>query len=152
MSNNISPLIKNAFSLLEGNLNSSFASHLSELLKDQNIDIHSLWKPSIDMIESERFLVIYVCVPGVSPDKITVEFVNNSINIKGERSFPNINESITNRKQEIIYGNFERKVNIPFSISKSESVDISMENGLMTINIDKLIETNNKFILRPSTK
>ena len=151
---NITPLIRNTLSLLEGNLNSSFASQLSEILLDKNLNISGLWKPLIDIMESDSFVFIYVCVPGVNYDSIDIDFMNNIVVIKGERKYPNenIDENIVTIKQEIIYGPFERKVKIPIVVSKSESVNITMEDGLIVIKIDKSIESSNRFSMRPSRK
>ena len=145
---NLSPLIQNGLSLLEENLNSSFAGQLSDFLRVQGVNFPQLWTPSIDMIETELYIILYVNVPGVNSDKLDVEFFNNSLTIKGERPYPKISERLLNRRQEIIYGAFERKIVIPFNVTKSESVNIDLENGLLTIKINKTMEISNKFTIR----
>ena len=82
------------------------------------------------------------------PTWIAEWFFNNSLTIKGERPYPKISERLLNRRQEIIYGAFERKIVIPFNVTKSESVNIDLENGLLTIKINKTMEISNKFTIR----
>lgn len=153
MSNiDITPLIKTSLSLLEGNLNSSFADKLSNILCEQYINIPSLWKPSVDIIETISFFILYVCVPGVLSEDINIDFINDIVIIKGIRYLPNVNENIISRKQENIYSNFERRVNIPIIITKSSSVNIDLDNGILTIKIDKKLESNNKITMKPQKK
>jgi len=147
----ISPIIQNSLSLLEENLNSTFAGQLSDFLSDRNIIIPPVSKPVFDMIETESFVTLYVSVPGVTSDKIDVDFFNNCVNIKGERVIPDVGEPIIKRKREITYGKFDRKVTIPISVTKKDSVRIFLENGILTIQIDKTIESSNKFTMRPSS-
>ena len=138
-------------SLIESNINSSFAEQLSDILRSSQTGIENMWKPNIDLIETENFVHLLLTVPGVDSDSIDVDFFNNYVKIKGERTFPNeINDNIqiSTRRQEIIYGNFERKILLPLSVTRNESVSINLENGILTIKIDKTIETANRFTVR----
>lgn len=140
-------------SLIESNINSSFAEQLSDILRSSQTGVENMWKPNIDLIETENFVHLLLTVPGVNPDSIDVDFFNNYVNIKGERSFPNelnSNIEITTRRQEIIYGNFERKIMLPISVTRNESVSINLENGILVIKIDKNMERDNRFSIRLS--
>ena len=147
MSDFRSNLLQNGLSLLEGNLNNSFSEQISDFLSDQNLQV---WKPQIDMIETDSNIIIVASVPGIDEDDIDVDFFNNCIVIKGDRkclSF--ISEEFLKRKQEIFYGTFERKILIPFSVTRNESVSIKMKNGFLIININKKMELTNRFTLKP---
>lgn len=146
MSDFRSNLLQNGLSLLEGNLNNSFSEQLSDFLSDQNLQI---WKPQIDMIETDSNIIIISSVPGIDENDIDVDFFNNCIVIKGERKCLSLQEEILKRKQEIYYGIFERKILIPFSVTSDQSVSIKMENGFLIININKKMELTNRFTLKP---
>ena len=146
MSDFRSNLLQNGLSLLEGNLNNSFSEQLSDFLSDQNLQI---WKPQIDMIETDSNIIIISSVPGIDENDIDVDFFNNCIVIKGERKCLSLQEEILKRKQEIYYGSFERKILIPFSVTSDQSVSIKMENGFLIININKKMELTNRFTLKP---
>ena len=140
-------------SLIESNINSSFAEQLSDILRSSQTGTENMWKPNIDLVETENFVYLLLTVPGVNPDSIDVDFFNNYVHITGERSFPNeLNDSvqISTRRQEIIYGSFERKIMLPLSVTRNESVSIDLNNGILTIKIDKTIETSNRFTVRLS--
>ena len=138
--------------LIENNMNSSFAEQLSDILRTtQSGGMDNLWKPNIDLVETENYVYIFVTLPGVDPDTVDVDFFNNCVKIKGERKFPEILQEETvfsSRRQEIIYGNFERKVTLPISVTRNESVNISLDNGILCIKINKSIESSNRFNVR----
>ena len=143
-------LIRDSLNALGGNLNSSFSGQLSDFLQHQGVNMQQLWKPPVDLIESEEKLLIQMNVAGVDPDSVDVSFFNNSINIQGERKpHPLIEESgAIQRRREVIYGKFERKITLPVSITHQESVTIDLSNGVLTILVDKTLEARNKFSLK----
>ena len=146
----IPEIIQQSISLIGGNLNSSFSNQLSELLHQQGINMDQMWRPAIDLMETDAFLEIHINVPGVSRDSIDVDFFNNCVKITGERIVPTIalRDDVKLHKKEIVYGKFERKVRIPLAVTKKESVSIDLEGGVLKIVIDKSVEDRNKFSLK----
>ena len=143
-------LLQQSLSLLGGNLNNSFSGQLSEILQQQGINMQQLWRPAIDIIETDEVLQVRMNLAGVSAESIDVDFFNNNVCIKGERDSPSLSDSsgAVQLRREIVYGKFERKIVLPISITQKESVAIEMENGILTIIIDKNIENSNKFSLK----
>ena len=146
-------LIQNSLSLIGGNLNSSFNGQLSELLQQQGITMDQLWRPAIDLIETEEVLELHMNVAGVDSDSIDVDFFNNSVSIKGERFPPALSSmtGATQRRKEIIYGKFDRKIVLPISITQKESVSVKIQKGILIITIDKTVEDRNKFSMKVET-
>jgi len=109
-----------------------------------------LWRPAIDMIETEENLQICMNLAGVPKESIDVDFFNNSVSVKGERMIPTISSEAgaRQRRKEIIYGKFERKIVLPISVTQRESVSITMRDGVLIITVDKTVETRNKFSLK----
>jgi len=143
-------LIQQSLNALGDNLNSSFSGQLSDFLQLQGINMKQLWKPSVDVSETEQTILIQMIMAGVEPDSVDITFFNNSINIKGERS-PHPLTLVVNTKQlskEIIYGKFERKIILPVSVTNRDSVKIDVKNGVLTILIDKTKESLNKFSIK----
>jgi HSP20 family molecular chaperone IbpA len=137
-------------SLLETtNANSSFSEQLSEILSSTNNNTSNLWQPNIDLIETENKIILYMNLGGVKRESIHVDFFSNYLCVKGERELPELgnDENIINRRQELIYGNFERKVALSLGVTMNESVNIEMENGILIIKIDKNLENNNRITL-----
>jgi HSP20 family molecular chaperone IbpA len=135
--------------LLETNANSSFSEQLSEILSSTNNSRSNLWQPNIDLIETVNEIILYMNLAGVKRESIHVDFFSNYLCVKGERELPELgnDENIINRRQELIYGNFERKVALSLGVTMNESVNIEMENGILIIKIDKNLENNNRITL-----
>lgn len=129
---------------------SGFSGHLSDFLQQQGINTQQLWRPPVDILENDEVLMVCMNIAGVPCETIDVDFFNNNINIKGERKPPALvsSDDVIQRRREILYGKFERKVTLPISITQRESVTINLEDGVLSIIIDKTKEIRNKFSLK----
>ena len=104
----------------------------------------------MDILEDNEVLMVCMNIAGVPSETVDVDFFNNTIKIKGERKPPALvsSDSVIQRRREILYGEFERKVTLPISVTRRESVTINLENGVLYIVIDKSKENSNKFSLK----
>jgi len=140
-------LISNSIALLEGQQNSNVSGALSEFLQSQGLNMNEIWQPSVDIVENNDNVTVYMNISGVNNDSIDVDFFNERVVVTGERKRP-FSDEMTVVKNEIIYGKFERHVNLPISITNRDSVKISSNNGVLVIVIDKTREGRNRFSLR----
>ena len=100
------------------------------------------WHPSIDIIDTQNNLYVYIELPGVSEDSINIDFFNNRLSISGEK----INIHTDNAfKREIVYGKFKRTLTLPLSVTNQKNVDVKYVNGVLALTIDKKKESQNKF-------
>jgi len=143
-------VLQNSIHLLETNLNTSFAEQLGDMLNN-NSSGEFLWRPPVDVFETETHVKIFSNVAGISADDINVDFFNNLVVITGERKFPNIDGMMTQRQREIIYGKFKRNINLPLSITNRDSVSVNIKEGVLSIVINKTLENANRFSVRPSS-
>lgn len=143
-------VLQNSIHLLETNLNTSFAEQLGDMLNN-NSSGEFLWRPPVDVFETETHVKIFSNVAGISADDINVDFFNNLVVITGERKFPNIDDTMTQRQREIIYGKFKRNINLPLSITNRDSVNVNIKEGVLSIIINKALENANRFSVRPSS-
>ena len=143
-------VLQNSIHLLETNLNTSFAEQLGDMLNN-NSSGEFLWRPPVDVFETETHLKIFSNVAGISADDINVDFFNNLVVITGERKFPTIDDTMTQRQREIIYGKFKRNINLPLSITNRDSVSVNIKEGVLSIVINKALENANRFSVRPSS-
>lgn len=98
----------------------------------------------VDVINQERFIYVYVEVPGVNKEDIQLDFYNNKITIAIEK-----NRSYdTPDMSEIKYGHSERTITLPICVTKKETVAVTCKNGILRIKINKFIEEENKFSVR----
>lgn len=140
-------LISNSIALLEGQQNSNVPGALSEFLQSQGLNMNEIWQPSADIVENNDNVTVYMNISGVNNDSIDVDFFNERVVVTGERKRP-FSDEMTVVKNEIIYGKFERHVNLPISVTNRDSVKISSNNGVLVIVIDKTREGRNRFSLR----
>lgn len=143
-------LLQLSLNALGDNLNSSFSGQLSDFLQIQGVNMQQLWKPEVDVAETDDILLVQMNMAGVDPDSVDVSFFNNSINVQGERT-PHALTLVSGaiqRSREIIYGKFERKITLPISITQRGSVKVDVKNGVLTIIIDKTLESLNKFSIK----
>jgi HSP20 family molecular chaperone IbpA len=123
-------------------LNSIDGSNIfSQILHQQGLNPELFWKPPVDIINEESNIIVYVDIPGISTDDLYIDFLNNKIEISGERIKP-YNKHIN---KEIVYGNFNRKIILPINVTNSNSVNVTAKNGVLKIVINKELEEKNKF-------
>lgn len=124
-------------------LNNIISASNSTGLSNQN-------RKNCDIIDSDDVLTVYVDVQGVEKEDINVDFRNNTIKLTTNRKRPYVLEptdTTTNPvyKSEIQYGEYTRTINIPICVTRRESVNISLKNGVLKIKINKRIESSNIF-------
>jgi HSP20 family molecular chaperone IbpA len=100
----------------------------------------------IDIVNDENFLTVYAQIPGTEKKDVELDFYNNKLTILAE-SVRHYTNPIVN---EIFYGRMERIIMLPICITKRESVDVSYNNGILHIRINKLVEEENRFDIRLS--
>lgn len=132
--------------IMEGRPN-NLPGAFSEILQRQGVNMNDISAPAVDIVENTTTIIVIMNIPGVDTDSIDIDFFNNRILIKGNRPNPWAND-INVRKSEIIYGQFERRVDIPISVTSPESITIDSEKGVLYITIDKSREERNRFSVR----
>lgn len=93
--------------------------------------------PQIDMYETEEEVILDVALPGTLQEDIDISLEEeNILYIRGERSNPH--EAIVTRchLQELCYGYFERRVQLPARCS-NENIKAEYSEGILNIRISK---------------
>lgn len=81
------------------------------------------WEPPIDVLETERELLILVALPGVDPDQVETVIDNGMLIISGHRTLPPELRSARIHRLELPQGRFERRIVLPagrFTVSRFE--------------------------------
>jgi len=95
-----------------------------------------------DIVENNEELLVYIDLPGVLKDNITVEFKSTVLKLSFVRNKPYDHQVI---KNEIYYGNFEKNIQLPISITNKNSVKLTHKNGVLVVRVDKNTETSQGF-------
>jgi HSP20 family molecular chaperone IbpA len=101
--------------------------------------------PPVDIIETPENLYVYIEIPGITSENVEVEFYNNVILVSGTKARPRSDNISNSTMKEIKYGDFSRRILIPLCVTRKESVNISFQRGVMTVDIDKAVESQNRF-------
>lgn len=100
------------------------------------------WHPPVDIIDTQNNIYVYMELPGINENSISIDFFNNKLAISGEK----IKKHSTHiYKHEIVYGKFNRELTLPINVTNQKNVTINYENGILTLTIDKKKEEQNKF-------
>lgn len=71
------------------------------------------WEPPVDVLETERELLVLAALPGVDPDHISVAINSGVLTIAGERVLPPELRRATIHRMELPQGRFERQLALP---------------------------------------
>lgn len=103
----------------------------------------------VDVKEVGDNFFITAMLPGLTPDDVEIQIVNENVSLKGE--FKNeIDENSAYILQERPSGKFRRTVTLPDSLNSGKA-EAKMENGILTLVIPKAEEAKPKTI-KVSTK
>lgn len=141
---------------------SDFASDLFDMQRDMNrmfdtffrggmqdegnlFPTRSGWTPAIDIAEYDREYHVRVELPGVSKNDVKITMQGNILTIRGEKKQPEENKDVNLHRSERWFGTFQRSFTLPTTV-RSEKIEASYENGILTIVCPKAEEAIPKAI------
>lgn len=71
------------------------------------------WEPPIDVLETERELLILVALPGVDPDNVETAIHDGVLVVSGQRTLPAELRNARIHRLELPQGRFERRIALP---------------------------------------
>jgi len=107
---------------------------------------HEDRKAPLDLINNEDYITIRIEVPGISKGSINMNVFNNELTLEYIKQIP-YNETDTIEIREIQYGTFSRTLILPVSVTNKDNIKTNLDQGLLTILIDKKAEKQNSFDL-----
>ncbi|BAI81379.1 heat shock protein Hsp20 [Deferribacter desulfuricans SSM1] len=93
------------------------------------------WIPPVDVLETEKDVVLIVEVPGMKEEDIDIQISDNILTIKGERKLPE-NAAENYYRLERPYGKFVRSFQLPENVDVNK-VKASLKDGILKISIAK---------------
>ncbi|MEW5734550.1 MAG: Hsp20/alpha crystallin family protein [Thermodesulfobacteriota bacterium] len=94
------------------------------------------FRPQMDVLESAEEILVVCELSGVAKDDFTLEVDNRYLRIAGVRRQPPQQEGVRFHLAEIVYGPFERMVELPAPVDP-EKVSASLGNGFLEIRLQK---------------
>jgi HSP20 family protein len=94
------------------------------------------WEPPVDVLETDRELIVIVALPGVQAGQVDLVAGSGELAIVGNRPLPPCLQLARVHRMELPYGRFERRVILPageYELSRREMAD-----GCLTIVMRKV--------------
>jgi HSP20 family protein len=101
--------------------------------------------PPVDIYEDENKLVLNIEVPGMRQEDLDVRMENNTLTVKGERSFQSEGKEENFHRVERRYGSFYRAFTVPNTVDPN-SIKAEYDAGVLHLELQKRPETKPKQI------
>lgn len=92
--------------------------------------------PPTDVTVSDGDLVLAMDVPGLNPDDLSLELIDNHLVVRGERRAPAVTEGVSLAHRERAFGRFERYIRVPDGIDP-DTITASVDNGVLSLIVPK---------------
>jgi len=109
-------------------------------------DFDTVWRPHVDLSESENSYEVKAELPGMKKEDIKIEVHDNVLTLTGEKKQENKTDKKNYHRIERSYGRFERCFRLPKEV-KAEEIKAKYKNGVLSIDIPKTEETKPKEIV-----
>jgi HSP20 family molecular chaperone IbpA len=71
------------------------------------------WEPPVDVLETEREVLVLVALPGVDPARVEAAVENGELVVRGRRVLPPELQRAVIHRLELPQGRFERRIPLP---------------------------------------
>jgi len=96
----------------------------------------AVWRPRMDLIETEEAYRLHLDMPGVSTDDIKISYQDNELVVSGERTSKRADEGEEFVRVERSFGQFRRAFTLPRTVD-ADSISATYENGVLTVTVPK---------------
>jgi len=93
------------------------------------------WEPPVDVIETERSVLVLVALPGVDPDRVEAVLDGADLVVAGDRMLPPELRTAIIHRLELPQGRFERRIRLP--AGRYAAVRRATANGCILITLEK---------------
>jgi HSP20 family protein len=93
------------------------------------------WEPPVDVLETEREVLVLVALPGVDPERVEAAIDGADLVVAGARVLPAALRTAIIHRLELPQGRFERRVRLP--AGRYADVRQGIVNGCLLITLEK---------------
>lgn len=90
----------------------------------------------VDVTMSSGDLVITMDVPGLTPESLDIEVVDDTLLVRGERNRPELTGDAAWVHAERAFGRFERRIKLPQGVDP-DAITTSFEHGVLSLIVPK---------------
>ena len=124
---------------------SNLDNMLQEILIGQPITDRESKTANINISENEDTYQIYVVMPGIEKENISLSLDNNTLIIHGDINTDK-NENHQRLRTEFLLKNYQRKLTLPKD-AEHKSISANLKNGILEITINKKVKVKPKNII-----
>lgn len=96
----------------------------------------TVWRPRMDLVETEDAYRLHLDMPGMSKNKITISYKDNELVVSGERTTERTDENEEFVRVERSFGQFRRAFTLPRTVD-AENIEAAYDNGVLTVTVPK---------------
>eukprot|EP01085_Mycamoeba_gemmipara_P002775 Mycagemm_TRINITY_DN11452_c0_g1::TRINITY_DN11452_c0_g1_i1::g.2775::m.2775 type:complete len:187 gc:universal TRINITY_DN11452_c0_g1_i1:38-598(+) len=129
------------FDALQRQLDSSFGTPAlthkggTELTRQGKPEL-SLWRPNLDVKETDKEFVLHMDAPGVAEKDININIEDGLLTVSGKRESSKKEENERFHRVERSVGSFSRSMALPDGVDPSK-VTASFDNGVLEVRVFK---------------
>ncbi len=94
-----------------------------------------VWEPPVDIMETEREILVFVALPGVDVDRVEMAIEGAELVVSGLRVWPTELQTAVIHRLELPQGRFERRVRLP--AGRYAGLQRSLRDGCLVIALEK---------------
>jgi len=106
------------------------------MFREGNGQADRSWVPALDVWETDEAYVYAFDLPGITEDKISVEFEDGMLTVSADRERTEQTEGDKFYRYERRFGTFSRTLGLPQGV-KDEDISAKHENGVLEIRVRK---------------
>jgi HSP20 family protein len=95
------------------------------------------WLPPVDLCESERWVTVYVELPGVRPEHVKVSVTNEQLVVRGRKRKGGPRAAASHLCSERSFGQFARTIPLRWPVRK-DGATAELKDGVLTVRLPKL--------------
>ncbi len=96
---------------------------------------------AVDVYQTDKEIVIKSTIAGVRPEDVDISINNDMVTIRGRRERSDTVSDENYFYKECYWGGFSRSIILPTEV-KSDRVQASLKNGILTITLPKVLKPN----------
>jgi len=129
---------------IQREMNKMFNNFFRGDIQDEDSAIMA-WTPAVDIAEHDDEYLVKVELPGVNKEDVKITIESNVLTIRGEKKQEKETKKENYHRVERNYGSFQRSFTLPSTV-KSEKIDASYKDGILSVSLPKAEEAKPKQI------